>query len=299
MQYRCQALFLVRVEAFGIILIPLTFVFLFVRLLKQEYIKNFALIVKTTEYTKRAKDGCYNLKKMGIIIGKFISGRKSMCGRFSLFESIDVLQEQFDFQYFEDLDPRYNIAPGQDILTVFNNGEDREGVKMRWGLIPFWADDEKIGYKMINARAETVDEKASFKNALKKRRCIIIADGFYEWKKEGADKQPYRFEMKNKKPFALAGLWENWSKNGKNITSCTIITTIPNKVTQLVHDRMPVILPENHIDLWLDRSLEEPNQLKKLLIPYSGDLMDRYQISTSINSAKNEGEELVIPINSL
>jgi putative SOS response-associated peptidase YedK len=222
-----------------------------------------------------------------------------MCGRFSLFESIDSLKQQFNFEFYEDLDSRYNIAPGQDILTVINSGDRREGTRMRWGLVPFWADDEKIGYKMINARAETVDEKASFKNALKHRRCLILADGFYEWKKEGKQKQPYRFGMTNKKPFALAGLWENWSKNGKNITSCTIITTTPNAVTERVHDRMPVILPEDKMDLWLDRSMDKPDELKELLVPFDASFMESYPVSTDINSAKNEGQELILPINSL
>ena len=170
---------------------------------------------------------------------------------------------------------------------------------MRWGLVPFWADDEKIGYKMINARAETVDEKASFKNALKHRRCLILADGFYEWKKDGKQYQPYRFGMTNKKPFALAGLWENWSKNGKNITSCTIITTTPNAVTERVHDRMPVILSEEKMDIWLDRSMDKPDELKKLLVPFDASIMESYPVSTDINSAKNEGQELILPINSL
>jgi putative SOS response-associated peptidase YedK len=222
-----------------------------------------------------------------------------MCGRFSLFEDIDRLKEQFQFDFQGELDPRYNIAPGQDILTVFDNGEGRRGTRMRWGLIPFWADDEKIGYKMINARAETVHEKASFKHALKQRRCLILTDGFYEWKKEGKQKQPYRFGMKNKKPFALAGLWENWSKDGKDITSCTIITTSPNEVTEKVHDRMPVILPEDKLDLWLDSSIEQTNKLKGLLVPYEADLMEVYSVSTAINSANNEGKELIAPINSL
>lgn len=222
-----------------------------------------------------------------------------MCGRFSLFETTDALQQQFQFEYFDDLEPRYNIAPGQDILTVFNNGQNKEGVKMRWGFIPFWAEDEKIGYKMINARAETIDEKASFKTAFKKRRCVILADGFYEWKKEADVKQPYRFGMKNNKPFAFAGLWENWSKDGKNISSCTIITTKPNELTKDVHDRMPVILPENRIDIWLDRSINDTEELKKLLIPYQAEYMEKYEVSTAINSAKNEGKDLILPINSL
>jgi putative SOS response-associated peptidase YedK len=222
-----------------------------------------------------------------------------MCGRFSLFEDINSLKGQFQFEFPEDIDPRYNIAPGQDILTVFDHGKGRVGARMRWGLIPFWADDEKIGYRMINARAETVDEKASFKQALKQRRCLILADGFYEWKKEGKQKQPFRFGLKNKKSFAFAGLWESWNKGGKSITSCTIITTKPNEVTEKVHDRMPVILPENRIGMWLDRSIENTGELKKLLVPYEAGEMDSYAVSTVINSAKNEGKELIAPLNSL
>ncbi|MBT2639533.1 MULTISPECIES: SOS response-associated peptidase [unclassified Bacillus (in: firmicutes)] len=222
-----------------------------------------------------------------------------MCGRFSLFEDIGSLKEQFQFDFADDIDARYNIAPGQDIMTVIDSGEGRIGTKMRWGLIPFWADDEKIGYRMINARAETVDEKASFKHALKQRRCLILTDGFYEWKKDGKQKQPYRFGMKNKKPFALAGLWEHWNKGGKNITSCTIITTSPNEVTEKIHDRMPVILPEDKLDMWLDHSFGQAEKLKKLLIPYDGDFMESYPVSTAINSARNEGKELIAPINSL
>lgn len=222
-----------------------------------------------------------------------------MCGRFSLFEDINSLKGQFQFEFPEGIDARYNIAPGQDILTVVDQGEGRGGARMRWGLIPFWADDEKIGYRMINARAETVDEKASFKQALKQRRCLILADGFYEWKKEGKQKHPFRFGLKNKKPFAFAGLWESWNKGGRSITSCTIITTKPNEVTEKVHDRMPVILPENRIGMWLDHSIDNTDELKKLLVPYEAGEMESYAVSTEINSAKNEGKELIAPLNSL
>ncbi|WP_079509366.1 SOS response-associated peptidase [Mesobacillus jeotgali] len=222
-----------------------------------------------------------------------------MCGRFSLFEEIGSLKEQFQFEFTKDIDARFNIAPGQDILTVIDEGEGRVGTTMRWGLIPFWADDEKIGYRMINARAETIDVKASFKQALKQRRCLILADGFYEWKKDGKQKQPYRFGMKDKKPFAFAGLWEIWNKGGKNLTSCTIITTSPNDVTEKVHDRMPVILPADRIGMWLDPSFNQTDELKKLLRPYDAESMESYMVSTAINSAKNEGIELIAPTNSL
>ncbi|KIY22651.1 SOS response-associated peptidase [Mesobacillus subterraneus] len=222
-----------------------------------------------------------------------------MCGRFSLFEDISSLEDQFKFDFRDEIEMRYNIAPGQEILAVIDNDEGRIGKKMRWGLIPFWADDEKIGYRMINARAETVDEKASFKDALKQRRCLILTDGFYEWKKEGKHKQPYRFAMKDKKPFAFAGVWENWNKDGKDIASCTIITTSANEIVGKIHDRMPVILPKEKFEVWLDRSLNQASDLKKLLVPYEGSFMEVYPVSTAINSAKNEGKELIVPLNSL
>lgn len=222
-----------------------------------------------------------------------------MCGRFSLFESIELLQTEFEFEYNGDFQERYNIAPGQPILAVINIGSSRKGMDMKWGLIPNWANDEKIGYKMINARSETIDEKASFKHALKKRRCLILADGFYEWKKDGKIKQPYRFEMKDRRPFAFAGLWENWEKDGEKVISCTIVTTNANELTQKVHDRMPVILPKDKQHVWLNPSIQDFQELKQLLVPYDANSMKSYQISTAINSAKNEGKELILPLNSL
>lgn len=160
-----------------------------------------------------------------------------MCGRFSLAEDISALQQYFDFEISEEISPRFNIAPSQRILTVISNGQNRRGGTMKWGLVPFWAKDERIGYKMINARAEGIDEKPSFKHAFKRRRCLVMADGFYDWKRQDdGNKQPYRFITKEKKPLAFAGLWETWKKGEQPLHSCTIITTTPNEVTKDVHD---------------------------------------------------------------
>lgn len=204
-----------------------------------------------------------------------------MCGRFSLTEDISALQQYFNFEIAEEITPRYNIAPSQRILTIISDGQNRRAGTMKWGLVPFWANDEKIGYKMINARAEGIDEKPSFKHAFKRRRCLIVANGFYEWKKqEDGNKQPYHFIMKNKKPFAFAGLWETWKKGEQPLHSCTIITTTPNEVTEDVHDRMPVILHQDSYDLWLNPKNDDTEHLKSLLVPFPAEEMDLYPVST-------------------
>ncbi len=222
-----------------------------------------------------------------------------MCGRFSLATDQTILQEHFEFLIHEELEFRYNIAPSQDILVVGSNGKDRVGTKMRWGLVPPWAKDTKIGYKMINARAESLDEKVSFKRPFQSQRCLILCDGFYEWKKEGNMKQPYRFMMKNNKPFAFAGLWERWDKGDKPLFTCTIITTKPNELLEEVHDRMPVILPEDKYDEWIDRNQTNYNELKSLLVPYQANFMDCYPVSSLVNSPKNESKECIVNVNSL
>lgn len=223
-----------------------------------------------------------------------------MCGRFSLTEDISILQQYFDFEISEEITPRYNIAPSQRVLTVLSDGQERRAGTMKWGLVPFWAKDEKIGYKMINARAEGIDEKPSFKHAFKRRRCLILTNGFYEWKKqEDGNKQPYRFVMKDNKPFAFAGLWETWKKGEKPLHSCTIITTTPNKITEDVHDRMPVILHQDSYDLWLNPKNNDTEHLKSLLVPYPAEEMDLYPVSTMVNSPKNDIAEILAPLNSL
>jgi putative SOS response-associated peptidase YedK len=222
-----------------------------------------------------------------------------MCGRFSLATDQSILQEQFNLIFNEEIKYRYNIAPSQNIFVVGSNGRDRVGTSMRWGLVPPWSKDTKIGYKMINARAETLDEKVSFKQPFLQKRCIILCDGFYEWKKQGKEKQPFRFIMKDRRPFAFAGLWERWDKGEKPLYTCTIITTTPNELTKDVHDRMPVILPPETYDQWLDREFNDTEVLKSLLIPYKADLMDVYPVSDIVNSPKNESEQCLNPLSSI
>jgi putative SOS response-associated peptidase YedK len=222
-----------------------------------------------------------------------------MCGRFSLATEQSILQEQFDFLLNDELSFRYNIAPSQDILVVGSNGRDRVGITMRWGLIPPWSKDTKIGNKMINARAESIDEKVSFKQPFMKKRCLILSDGFYEWKKQDKIKQPHRFIMKDRRPFAFAGLWEQWNNGDKSLYTCTIITTSPNDLTKDVHDRMPVILPSSAYDFWLDRENTNIEKLKTLLVPYDADLMDAYPVSSIVNSPQNDLEQCLHSINSL
>ncbi|MFC0476602.1 SOS response-associated peptidase [Robertmurraya beringensis] len=222
-----------------------------------------------------------------------------MCGRFSLTEEIYNLKRQFEFEFFEEIGPRYNIAPSQMVLAIGQNKGGRKGAYLKWGLVPYWADDPKIGYKMINARSEGIDEKPSFKQPFKQRRCLILSDGFYEWKKNGKEKQPYRFVMKDHKPFALAGLYDVWKKEGQSpIVTCTIITTTPNEVTEDVHDRMPVILKKEDYDTWLDPNNQDTTMLKSLLRPYPADEMVKYEISPLVNSPKNEVPEILQPMNS-
>ncbi|WP_026695260.1 SOS response-associated peptidase [Peribacillus kribbensis] len=221
-----------------------------------------------------------------------------MCGRFTLTLGVLQLQNTFGFEFSGELVPHYNIAPSQDILTITGDGSSRFGSLMRWGLVPFWAKDPKIGYKMINARSEGIETKASFKGPFRRNRCLILADGFYEWKKTEEGKQPYRFIMKDEKPFAFAGLWDTWGRGEDLLQSCTIITTRANETASDVHDRMPVILPEEAYDDWLDPSLSDITLLKSLLVPYSAEEMDKYEVSPKVNSPRNNTPELLVPVNS-
>ncbi|MBS4178633.1 SOS response-associated peptidase [Lederbergia citrea] len=218
-----------------------------------------------------------------------------MCGRYSLFANGESLAERFGFDNFADLEwvERYNVAPSQSVLAIVNASTGNRAGMLKWGLVPSWAKDPKNGYKMINARAETIDQKPSFKKLLKRRRCIVVADGFYEWKKLGADKQPYRFQLKSKEPFAFAGLWDRWEQNEEVIHSCTIITTEANAVVSGIHDRMPVILTKEAEVAWLNRSIDDEAYLKSLLMPFSDGKMESYQISSLVNSPKNDTKEIL------
>lgn len=221
-----------------------------------------------------------------------------MCGRYSLVASIAELEDRFDFDGADvAYSPSYNVAPTQGVLTVMVESEARRAVCMRWGLIPSWAREASIGSRMINARAETVAEKPSFRTALRRRRCLVLADGFYEWRRTGAGKRPMRVTMVSGEPFAFAGLWDTWRNQlGEAVTSCTIITTGANDLLRPIHDRMPVILQRDREDLWLDHDVREPDVLREALTAYNPGAMKTYEVSTLVNSTSNDGPELSAPV---
>jgi putative SOS response-associated peptidase YedK len=221
-----------------------------------------------------------------------------MCGRYSLFADYSALLERFEIEEVSidanDYSPRYNIAPSQQVLAVVNDGTKNRLGLLRWGLIPPWAKDAKIGYKMINARAETAAEKPSFRNAFKKKRCLIVADSFYEWRRTDGEKTPMRIKLKSGEPFAFAGLWESWkSPEGKTINTCSILTTKPNELMAAIHDRMPVVLSKEAEKIWLDPTVQDPEVLGELLKPFDAKEMEAYEVSEAVNSPKNDGPELI------
>lgn len=221
-----------------------------------------------------------------------------MCGRFALYADYKVILERFSIEQASfdenEYEPSYNIAPSQLIAAVVSDGNKNRLGKLKWGLIPPWAKDAKIGYKMINARAETAAEKPSFRNAFKKKRCLIIADSFYEWRKEEEGKTPMLIKMKSEEPFAFAGLWESWeSPEGEPIHSCSILTTKPNGVMASIHDRMPVILSKEAEKIWLDPNVQDIEMLESVLKPYEDGEMEAYQVSEEVNSPKNNKADLI------
>lgn len=219
-----------------------------------------------------------------------------MCGRFTLNTSAQIIAEFFKLSEVPDIKPRYNIAPTQSVATVTVSPQQmqRQFQFMRWGLIPSWAKDLKIGSKMINARSETVAEKPAFRSAIKHRRCLIVADGFYEWLPQGKHKQPYYFQTTEGQPFAFAGLWESWeSPEAENIVSCTIITTAANETVQPVHDRMPVILPEDAWEEWLDPAVNSAQEVLPLLKPYAAAAMTANAVSAIVNSSSKDSPECI------
>ncbi len=221
-----------------------------------------------------------------------------MCGRFTLTADLEQLAERFSFRAANlSFQPHYNIAPSQPVLAIIGAEERRAGF-LRWGLIPSWAKDLTIGNRMINARAETLAEKPSFRRALQKRRCVVLADGFYEWKQEGKKKTPMYITLKSHEVFGFAGLWETWkSPEAETIHSCTIITTTPNSFMESIHTRMPVILPRGAETLWLDHSLEDPARLLPILAPYAEGAMEAYAVSPAVNSPRNDSPVCIEPIN--
>jgi len=234
----------------------------------------------------------------------------AMCGRFTLRAPASVVAEQFALFEVPPFAPRFNIAPSQPVPVVrLGKGDSplsprgtvpfsgRELVWLRWGLIPSWAKDPAIGNRLINARAETVAEKPAFRATLRRRRCLVAADGFYEWQRTGKRKQPYFIRLRDDRPFAFAGLWESWEgPDSSQIESCTLLTTEPNELMRPIHDRMPVILPADGYQAWLDPAVEKPEQLLLLFRPYPAGEMTAEPVGTFVNSPANEGPECIEPV---
>jgi putative SOS response-associated peptidase YedK len=222
-----------------------------------------------------------------------------MCGRFAFAATQDENQLAFSgFTFPYDMSKRYNIAPGQPIIALANNGQSH-AVAFKWGLIPSWSKDPQIGNRLINARAETLAEKPSFRSCYKRRRCLIPTTGFYEWKKQpdGKTKVPTLISLKSGRPFAFAGLWEHWgSPEGDEIESCTVITTEPNALMSTIHNRMPVILPTESYDAWLDPDEKRPEDLRDLLTAYPTEDMTSHPVSSLVNSPINDSPECITPV---
>lgn len=216
-----------------------------------------------------------------------------MCGRYSLTH-VESLAELYNLRE-SDLRPNYNVSPTHFVPVVFDESPDALS-SAKWGLIPSWAKDAKIGSSLVNARAETVATKPSFRSAFKKRRCLIPADGFYEWKRISKTKVPYRIVVGDGELFFFAGLWETWNPpEGEPIRSCTIITCAPNELVAPIHDRMPIILPPERRDSWLARE-SSPDAISLMLAPYSADRMNAYPVDSRVNSASNNDATLIMPI---
>jgi putative SOS response-associated peptidase YedK len=212
-----------------------------------------------------------------------------MCGRFTLRNPDRLKLGDFDYFDLHNLIPRYNIAPTQDVLTIVERDSTREATFLQWGLIPYWSKEAK---GIINARVETIDEKPSFKDSFEKRRCLIFADGFYEWERNGKISQPYYFQMKNEAPFAFAGIWDRWQSTDRLITSCAIVTTIANDLLAKIHTRMPVILRPESYDLWL-RDDSRADDLKDLLVPFPANQMMSHAVGYDVNDAKVDHDGLL------
>lgn len=221
-----------------------------------------------------------------------------MCGRFTFALSPELLMEIFGVTVYEPFPARYNIAPTQQVWIIRDTAtEGRYLSQVKWGLVPSWAKDAAIGSRMINARCETIHEKPAFRHGIRARRCIIPASGFFEWAATPAGKRPHYLTMRDESPLALAGIWDAWkSPQGELLESCSILTTAANSLVATLHDRMPVILHQSEFDLWLDRSVNNPDKLKRLYQPYPAELMREWEVSTIVNSASHETPETIVPL---
>lgn len=219
-----------------------------------------------------------------------------MCGRFTLRTPGKVIGELFGLDEVPELAPRYNIAPSSTIAGIRHsvNSAGREFARFSWGLVPSWSADPALGMKMTNARSETAATKPSFRKALKCRRCVILADGFYEWRRSGSCKQPFYIRRKDDLPFLMGGLWERWSREGVTLESCAILTTTPNELMAPIHDRMPVMVAANRLADWLDPTLQEEKKISRYFEPCPAEEMLAYPVSTLVNNARNESPQCMV-----
>ncbi len=219
-----------------------------------------------------------------------------MCGRYAFFSPAEAVRRTFAIDAVPELEPRYNVAPTQSVPAVRAAEEGaRQFALLHWGLVPKWAKERAIGNRMINARAETLAEKPSFRDPFRKRRCLVLADGWYEWQVAPGGKRPWFIRMKDARPFAIAGLWERWKDpaNGSPLESCTIVTTDAAASIRKIHDRMPVVLAESHWDRWLDTAFSDTETLSELLKPFDPQALEAWPVSRQVNAPKNQGPELI------
>ncbi|WP_274650521.1 SOS response-associated peptidase [Paenibacillus humicola] len=222
-----------------------------------------------------------------------------MCGRYTIVVSLEELMLRY---LIEETDvphqrPKYNVAPGQMVFAIIHDGKRSRLGELKWGLVPSWANDPKIGYKMINARAESVWDKPAFKQLVRRKRCLIPADGFYEWRKTADGKQPLRIVLRSRRLFSMAGLFDTWlTPDGGKLSTCTILTTEPNKLMATIHDRMPVILRPEDEAQWLDRSIQDQQRIGGLLRPYPEDEMEAYPVSSAVGNVANDDPALIAPL---
>ena len=221
-----------------------------------------------------------------------------MCGRFTLHTPAAQIRESFNLPDLpaRELKPRYNIAPSQDVAIIRDTGTGREMVMARWGLIPGWSKESRTKYSTINARIESVAEKPTYRTPFKRRRCLIPADGFYEWKQDAGNKVPHHIRMQDGKVFAFAGLWDHWEGEDADIESCTIIVMPANEVMQPIHERMPAIIAQQDYDVWLDSSVTDKQEIMQYLNSVPSIQLTAYPVSTRVNSAKNNDEGCIRPV---
>ena len=220
-----------------------------------------------------------------------------MCGRFIQCTSGEALAERFHLPIIPDLTPRYNVAPSQSVGVIrVTHAGHREFVALRWGLVPAWSPEPRTAYSTFNARAETVADKPTYRQAFRRRRCLIPSDGFYEWRRVGKRKQPYCIAPTDGEPFAFAGLWERWERDGTVVESCTIVVTTANATIAPLHDRMPVILARADEALWLDPALTDPAILQPLLVPCAPERLRVWPVGTAVNRPDTDGPDLMVPL---